>query len=63
MTMPKLHDERSAANLLGCSVGLLRKFRLFGGGPTFIRIGRLVRYKEEDLISFLRSHRVEPKVA
>jgi hypothetical protein len=58
--MPKLLNEKQASEVLGCSVGLLRKWRLFGGGPAYIHIGRLVRYKEKDLLEFALSHRVEP---
>jgi hypothetical protein len=52
-------NERDAAAAIGCSVGLLRKWRLFGEGPAYCKIGRLVRYRQEDLSAFLDSHRVE----
>lgn len=53
-----LLDEREAAKVMSCSVALLRKFRLFGEGPAYVKIGRLVRYRQEDLEEFLDSHRV-----
>jgi hypothetical protein len=56
----KIFDEREAAGLLGCSVALLRKWRLFGDGPAFCKLGRLVRYRQSDLDAFLDSHRVVP---
>jgi hypothetical protein len=59
----KMYDEKQAATFLACSVGLLRKKRLFKTGPAFIRIGRLVRYKEEDLIRYLAANRVPPRAA
>jgi predicted DNA-binding transcriptional regulator AlpA len=52
-------NEREAAALVGCSVALMRKWRLFGEGPSYCKIGRLVRYRQEDLNAFLDSHRVE----
>lgn len=52
-------NEREAAGVIGCSVALLRKFRLYGEGPAYVKIGRLVRYRQEDLNAFLDSHRVE----
>jgi hypothetical protein len=54
-----LYDERAAARMISCSVALLRKWRLFGQGPAYCKIGRLVRYRQGDLSAFLDSHRVE----
>jgi hypothetical protein len=51
-------NEREAAAVVGCSVALLRKWRLFGEGPVYCKIGRLVRYRQDDLTAFLDSHRV-----
>jgi hypothetical protein len=56
---PNLFDENRAAEILGCSVALVRKWRLFGEGPAYCKIGRLVRYSHEDLDAFLRAHRVQ----
>jgi len=52
-------NEREAAALVGCSVALMRKWRLFDEGPAYCKIGRLVRYRQEDLNAFLDQHRVE----
>ena len=56
----QLIDERDAARILSCSVALLRKWRLLGKGPAFCKVGRLVRYSETDLASFLNANRVQP---
>jgi hypothetical protein len=53
-----LYDERAAARIISCSVALLRKWRLFREGPNYVKVGRLVRYRQEDLAAFLDSHRV-----
>ena len=53
-----LYDERQAAKIISCSVALLRKWRLFCEGPAYVKIGRLVRYRQVDLDAFLDSHRV-----
>jgi hypothetical protein len=55
----KLFNEVQSAKMLGCSVALMRKWRLFSDGPSYVKIGRLVRYRLEDLNTFLDSHRVE----
>lgn len=57
-----LLDAKSAAEYLGCSAGLLLKWRLFGGGPTFCKFGRLVRYREEDLVSRLACRSTDQQV-
>jgi hypothetical protein len=54
-----LFDEREAARIISCSVGLLRKWRLEHEGPAYCKIGRLVRYRQEDLNAFFDSNRVE----
>lgn len=53
-----LYNEHEAARMISCSVALLRKWRLFGEGPAYVKIGRLVRYRQDDLTAFLESHRV-----
>jgi hypothetical protein len=59
MNNPNLLNEREAAGVIACSVALLRKWRLFDEGPAYCKIGRLVRYRQEDLNAFLDQHRVE----
>ena len=51
----RLLDEDGAAEMLGCSPALMRKFRRVGGGPAFCRIGRLVRYQLGDLEAFIEA--------
>ena len=58
LPVDRLFDERAAANVLSCSVALLRKWRLFDEGPAYCKIGRLVRYRQSDIDAFLDSHRV-----
>lgn len=51
-------NEKQAAQYLGCSVGMMRKWRLLGNGPAFSKLGRLVRYSEADLAAFVEANRV-----
>ena len=55
-----LMDERDAARILSCSAALLRKWRFSGKGPAFCKVGRLVRYSQTDLASFLNANRIDP---
>jgi hypothetical protein len=56
---PNLFDETRAAERLGCSVALVRKWRLFGEGPAYVKVGRLVRYSQADIEAFLNANRVQ----
>ncbi len=44
---------RQAALYLGLAVSTLNKWRCHGGGPVFIKMGRAVRYRQEDLEAFM----------
>ena len=42
-----------AAEILRCSAASLNKWRLTGGGPKFIYVGRRVRYARAELADFI----------
>jgi len=44
---------KQAAEHLGLAVSTLNKWRCHGGGPVFIKMGRAVRYRVEDLECYL----------
>lgn len=44
-----------AAAYLSLSTQRLAKWRLFGGGPTFIKAGRSILYRRDDLDAWLAS--------
>ena len=46
-----------AATYLGLAVSTLNKWRCHGGGPIFIKMGRAVRYRKEDLDQFVMDGR------
>jgi hypothetical protein len=57
-----IFDERSAGNFLGgeekpISPRTMQRMRLEGSGPTFMKIGKLVRYQQSDLEDFRRNCR------
>ena len=56
---PNLHDNAVAAKYLGVQPGTLTAWRHRGQGPVFIRVGRLVRYREEDLERWVTERAVE----
>ncbi len=54
-TIPAVIRPDSAAAYIGLSVQRLAKLRLEGGGPKFVKVGRSVLYRREDLDTFLQS--------
>lgn len=60
--MNGLLDEKQAASYLHLSVALLRKWRTYGDGPAFVKIGRLVRYRQLDLDAYVEGHLVSQNV-
>ena len=51
--LEQLLSPEQVAILFGISVKTLSKWRSVGRGPNFIKIGRLPRYKKEDLICYI----------
>lgn len=56
---PNLCDNDVAAKYLGVKPPTLTAWRHRGQGPVFIRVGRLVRYREEDLERWVAERAVE----
>jgi excisionase family DNA binding protein len=44
---------REAAEYLRSSTSTLAKRRVYGGGPTFCRLGRAIRYRQSDIDEFM----------
>jgi len=47
-------NNSEAAAYLGLKAATLEKWRVVGSGPPFVKIGRLVRYRKEDLDAFMQ---------
>lgn len=45
-----------AATLLGLSASTLNKWRVQGCGPRYVKLGRAVLYRVEDLDRWLQEH-------
>ena len=50
--------SQEAAQYLHTSPSTLAKLRVYGGGPSFCRIGRAIRYRRSDLDEFMARGRV-----
>ena len=51
--MVRLLTQSDAAKLLRLSERTLERLRLTGGGPSFVKCGRSVRYRECDLEAWI----------
>lgn len=51
--MQPLFTEWEVSEQLKVTVACLRKWRLLGKGPRFVKVGNRVRYAQEDLASWL----------
>lgn len=51
-------NENRAAEFLGVSARTLQAWRVRGGGPPYIKLGRAVRYQRRSLVSFQEQHTV-----
>lgn len=57
----KFYSESELAQLWGCARGTLRRMRREGRGPPWIRLGRLVRYPEAWLQSYMLANAAGPE--
>ena len=51
--MQALKSVEETAEALGLAVGTLNKWRVQGGGPKFVRLGRRVAYRIVDIEDFI----------
>jgi hypothetical protein len=51
-------DVQAAALFLGVAAATLAKMRCMGGSPVFVKAGRKILYRREDLIAWLSARRV-----
>ena len=58
MTEDILLNSRQVAELLGCTEAALALWRRERRGPTYVRLGRLVRYRKSGVSSWIDSRTV-----
>jgi len=50
-----LQDEHQVAEILNCTVAKVRAMRQDGTGPLVCKVGRLVRYRVDDLLAWMEA--------
>jgi excisionase family DNA binding protein len=58
MTSESYLTPPEAARYLRISTSTLSKFRVYGGGPTFTRVGRAIRYPLTSLNAYMAARLV-----
>ena len=53
--------DTQAGKRIGLAPQTLRNLRCQGKGPAYVKIGRAVRYFEEDLVAYLEKRRIDPE--
>ena len=56
VVMPRLWDQKQLAAYLGKSEAWAERARWAGAGPAFIKLGRHVRYKAEDVLEWIEEN-------
>jgi len=59
--VPRVVKEHDAAIILCKSVQTLRNERHLRKGSPYIKLGRSVRYRVNDLLDYLEKHRIDPE--
>lgn len=52
-------DEKAVSTMIDAALPTLRKWRNERRGPSYVKIGRMVRYDIEEVMKFMDAHRVE----
>ncbi len=58
MKVSRYLNEFEVERITGFSVGTLRNWRSAGKGIPYLKVGRSVRYKLDDVLNFMDSHKV-----
>jgi predicted DNA-binding transcriptional regulator AlpA len=56
-----LLTEKQIKDFYNLSIPWQRRTRREGRGPRFLKVGKMVRYRQADIEEFLAAHTVEPR--
>lgn len=55
VSLPRLLDQKELAAYIGKSTAWCERARWAGEGPRWVKLGRHVRYKAEDVLAWIES--------
>lgn len=55
-------DEKEVSKITGRALSTLRNERFMGKGIPYVKVGRSVRYRIDDVIAFMETFRIETVV-
>ena len=61
LTENQVINETQAAEILGRAVQTLRNDRHLRKGPAYLKLGRSVKYRVNDLVDYMEKHRIDPE--
>lgn len=56
VTLPQLWDQKTLAAYLGKSTAWCERARWAGDGPRFVKLGRHVRYRADDVLAWIEDN-------
>lgn len=56
VSLPRLLSQKDLAQYLGKSTAWCERARWAGEGPRFVKLGRHVRYKAEDVLEWIEAN-------
>lgn len=60
MSLGQLYSTLEAAEKLGVAPATMVDWRFRRKGPKYSKVGRLIRYRDQDLADFLQDRLVDP---
>ena len=61
MNTERYLTEKQVSEMTGLALATLRNKRYFGEEPTYIKVGRSVRYALSDIVNFMESKKIMPR--
>jgi len=61
LTENQVINETQAAEILGRAVQTLRNDRHLRKGPAYLKLGRSIKYRVNDLVDYMEKHRIDPE--
>lgn len=61
MEAQKILNEVEVSKLIGLALPTLRNWRHLRRGPAYIKMGKAVRYNQDDVLAYVARKRIDPE--